>query len=166
MIMIGSVLFFKKNSSFISRTIAKLTKSEFTHVGLIVAYDETTKVATIIESNRFIKTRLSIIQIDNKHAVYSTSIMTDEMKRNVVKFAYKELGKDYDYLQIVGLFISLLFKEKRIGYFNSKNRLICTELIDIVYLKSGIKRNDNESIGNITPSELLEKYNMIKIEIK
>lgn len=161
--MIGNVLFFKKNNSFISRMIAKLTRSEFTHVGLIVAYDEMTRVATIIESNRFIKTRLSRIQLDKQHVVYSTGVMTNEMRNNVVKFAYKELGTKYDYFQILGILISLLFKKKRISYFDSRNKLICSELIDLAYCKAGVPRRNIYPIGNISPQELLEVYDLKRI---
>jgi uncharacterized protein YycO len=157
--MVGSVLFFKKTTSIISRLIAKLTKSEFTHVGLIVAYDELTGVATIIESDRFVSTRMSIIQLDNNHVVYSTS-MTEDVRDRVVEFAFESLGARYDYFQIFGLFLSLLFKRERHALFNSSNKMICSELIDRSYYRAGVARKNSINIGNTTPQELIELYSL------
>lgn len=156
--MIGDVLFFKKTNSLISRMIASVTKSEYTHVALIIDYDKKTNIATIIESDRFIKTRVRKIQIDNNHIIYTTGIKPKEQVNKIVKFASQSIGMEYDYLQILGLFLALTFKGDRYSYFNSKNKLICSELIDMSYFSSGVKRKNNENIGNVTPSELLECY--------
>lgn len=160
--MIGDVVFFKRTNSFISRVIANITNSDYTHVGLIVAYDEMTGVATIIESNRFIETRITRIQLNESHMVYSTGSKPKEQTDRILKYAYSKIGMKYDYMQVVGLFLSLLFKGYRCAWFNSTNKLICSELIDISYLSSGVKRVDMINIGNITPQELIEKYNMFK----
>lgn len=158
MIMIGDIIFFKKRNSLISRVIANITTSEFTHVGLIVAYDDMTRVVTIIESNRFIKTRLTRIQLDENHVVYSTGNKTKEVQDRILKYAYEAVGTKYDYLQLLGLFLSLLFKGER--YFNSSNKFICSELIDLSYYKAGVERKHSMNIGNVTPQELLEVYEL------
>jgi hypothetical protein len=155
--MIGDVIFFKKNSSFISRMIAKVTNSEYTHVGLIVAFDESTNVAKIIESDRFVNTREREITLGNsKYVVYTTGEKPKEQVDGILKFAYRNIGAKYDYLQILGLFLSLLFKRER--YFNSSNKLICSELIDLAYYTAGVKRLTTSNLGNIVPQELLEVY--------
>lgn len=162
--MIGDVVFFKKDNSLISKVIANITKSEFTHVGLIVAYDEKTKIATIIESNRFVETRLTRVQLDSNHVVYTTGDKPREVQDRILKFAYEQVGKKYDYLQILGLFLSLLLKGERYVVFNSSNKLICSELIDLAYYKAGVKRKTNISIGDVTPQELLKVYDFEEIE--
>jgi hypothetical protein len=162
--MIGSVVFFKKDNSFISRVVAKLTHSEFTHVALIVGYDEATKVATVIESDKFVNTRITTVKIDDSHVVYSTDNMTKEVSDKVVKYSYRQLGVKYDYFQILGLFISLTIKGDRYALFNSTNKYICSELIDRAYLNAGIPRLNNLNIGNITPQELIEVYRLKRIE--
>lgn len=158
--MIGNLVFFKQTNSFISRLIAKVTKSEFTHVGLIVGHDETTGVLTIIESNRFIRTRVARLQLNERHVIYTIGEQPQEVVDKIVKFAYKNLGKRYDYLQLLGLFISLSCERQRNIYFNSKNKLICSELVDLAYYTSGVKRKTNENLGNITPQELFEVYDL------
>jgi hypothetical protein len=162
--MKGNIVFFKKSDSFISRMVANITKSEFTHVGLIIDFNDETQVATIIESNRFITTRIITTEIDDNHVVYSVgNIMTEEVMGRVVEYANKQLGTKYDYLQILGLFLSLLSKGDRYAFFNSSNKIICSELIDVSYYKAGIPRKNDLNIGNITPQELLEVYELSEI---
>lgn len=161
--MIGDVVFFKKTDSFISRLIASVTKSEYTHVGLIVAFNEKTNVATIIESDAFVSTRIRTVQIDDKHVIFTTGEKPKEQIDRIVKYAYNSIGKKYDYLQVFGLFLSLTFKGDRWSFFNSTNKLICSELIDMAYFTSGVKRKDMENIGNVTPFELIEEYSLVKI---
>jgi uncharacterized protein YycO len=160
--MIGSVVFFKKDNSFISRVIANITKSQYTHVALIIGYDEITNIATIIDCNRLVNTRITTVEINEKHAVFAVD-MTEEVKNRVVEYAFKQLGTKYDYLQIFGLFISLLWKRDRFAFFNSSNKFICSELIDLAYYKAGVKRKSNLNLGNITPQELLEVYEFREI---
>lgn len=165
MVMIGDVIFFKKTNSFISEVIANITKSDFTHVGLIVAVDKPTGDVIIIESNRFIRTRLERIKLNDEfHAIYSIGYKSQETEKRIVHYAYEALSIRYDYFQILGLFLSLLFKGDRYAMFNSQNKLICSELIDIVYVKSGIKRKNMENLGNVTPQDLLDLYSFTMIE--
>jgi hypothetical protein len=158
--MIGNVLFFKKTNSFISRIISSMTNGEYTHVGLIIDYSEETNIATIIESDKFVNTRIAKIQISELHTVYEVDDMTELIRENVVKFAIKSIGEKYDYLQIIGLFVSLLLKRNRYAFFNAKNKMICSELIDMAYLKAGVKRKNSLNIGYITPQELLDVYEL------
>lgn len=158
--MIGDIIFFKKTNSLASRIIANFTTSEYTHVGLIVAYDDMTGVATIIESNRFIKTKISRIQLTELHTVFSTGSKSEEVQNNIIKYSHSKIGTEYDYLQVFGLFLSLAFKGERKALFNSTNRFICSELIDLAYYKAGVKRKHNMNIGNVTPQELIEVYDL------
>lgn len=158
--MIGDVVFFIKDNNFISKMIAKMTKSEFTHVGLIIGYDKENKIVKIVESNRFVNTRIDTIELKKyKHVVYTTvEEKTQEQVYTIMNLAYKSVGVKYDYWQIIGLFFSLLFKRRGKAWFNSKNKLICSKLIDIVYYKAGIKRKGEYKLGNVTPKELFEVY--------
>jgi len=161
--MVGDILFFRKTNSWISKIISNLTKGEYTHVGLIISYDEPTGVATIIESNRFIQTRIITIVIDDSYSIFSTGDKPESQRDMIIKYAHDSLGTKYDYLHIIGLAISLLFKGERLKFFNIKNRIICSELIDLAYFKAGVKRNHNVNLGNITPIELLEVYDLKEI---
>lgn len=159
--MIGDVIFFKKdNTSFISRAIAKITGSEYTHVGLIVEYDDLSDEIVIIESNRFVNTRIDRIALDcARYVIFTTGYKPVEQTDMIVKYAYRHLNVKYDYLQLLGLLLSLLSKGGiNRYYFNSKNKLICSELIDLAYYTSKIKRLNNVNLGNVTPQELINCY--------
>lgn len=136
-----------------------MTKSEYSHVGLIVAYDEFSRIATVVESNRFVNTRITLVGLsDCKHTVYTTGEKPKEQIDRMLKYAYSTIDIKYDYMQILGLFFALLFNSKKHRWFNSKNKFICSELIDLVYYKVGVKRNNVIKLGNVTPQELLEVY--------
>lgn len=161
--MIGDIVFFRKDkTSFISRLIAKITRSEFTHVGLIIGYDKDNNIAKIVESNRFVNTRIDTIELNKcKHVIYTTAEeKTQEQIYMIMKIAYDYVGVKYDYCQVIGLFLSLLLKRRKNALFNSKNKLICSELIDVIYYKVGIKRNNVYSLGNVTPQDLFEVYDL------
>lgn len=158
--MKGDIMFFKKTDTFISKTIAKMTNSEYTHVALIVAYDELSNVATIIEADKFIKTRIRRLRLDeNMHSVFSIDNLTCEEKDRIVKYSFELLNTDYDYTLILNIFVSLIIGGKR-QFFNNANKLICSELIDIAYYKAGVERKGIYPIGSVTPQELLEVYDL------
>ncbi|MFQ3543660.1 YiiX/YebB-like N1pC/P60 family cysteine hydrolase [Halobacillus rhizosphaerae] len=158
--MNGDVLFFKKTNSFISRIIAKLTKSNYTHVGLIVDCNLETNTITIIESNRFIATKITEVELNDNTVIFTFDNKTSSIESKILEFANKKIGVKYDYLQIVGLIISLLLKKQRFAYFNTTNRFICSELIDRAYIYAGVKRYNTDNIGYLTPSELIDAYNL------
>ncbi|MGV4321324.1 YiiX/YebB-like N1pC/P60 family cysteine hydrolase [Bacillus mojavensis] len=162
--MVGDVLFFKKKNSIISNLISKLTKSDFTHVALIIAYDVNSNTATIIEANRLIRTRISRVAINKDNVIYSSGYKSDEKIGKILRFAYKKVGTNYDYLQIFGLLVSLIYKGKRSPLFNSTNKFICSELIDLAYFRAGIERKDLLNLGNITPQELIEEYDLKEVK--
>lgn len=166
--MKGSVVFYKKDDKdFISKAVSFFENNgEFTHVAIVIDYNEETKVAKIIESNGMIKTRESSIVINNDHEIWAVEGLSDDIENKIVEYAQSKIGTSYDYWQIVGLAISLTFsllKRDDISFFNNKNKFICSELVDMAYHSSGVNRNNNDNIGNVTPQELLGEYKFIKI---
>ena len=164
--MIGDVLFFRRTNTFISKAISALTKGEYTHVGLIVAFDGLTGVATIVESDRFVATRINQIVLDkNNHSIFTTpNPKPEEVVKKIVKFGYDSIGKKYDYIQILGILLSLLFKNEKLNFFNSQNKLICSELIDLAYFNSGVERRCEKKLGNVLPQELINAYGLKEIK--
>lgn len=155
---VADVVFFRHTDNFISKAIALLTSSEFTHVGLITSVDGENK-GTIIEADRFIKTRRREFEFDpSLHALYRVPNLTDRQKRDIVSFALTMEGARYDYLQVIGFFIRLVFKLNIGNLFNRSNYLICSELIDKAYYTSGVPRNSVLDIGDVLPNDLLNNY--------
>lgn len=160
--MIGSLVFYKNDHSFVSEAICLITRSQYNHCAIVVGYDEETNVATIIEANGFIKTRTSTIKIDDSHIIYAPKNMTKEMSDKVVQYAFSKIGTEYDYFQILGLFISYVFKEPRFALFNSTNKFICSELVDKAYQYAGVPRKDKDNLGDISPQELFGEYDLVR----
>jgi hypothetical protein len=159
MLQTGDIVFFKASDTFISRLIAKLTKSEYTHVGLMVSGK------MMIEANRFIKTRVVPFQFDPElHQVYRLEKL-DGLTKAVINhraMLYKDYS--YDYGQIIGWLLRSIFRLKRDNLFNRANALICSELIDYVYYYSGIKREETYTLGDVTPVQLLEVYDLLPVD--
>lgn len=156
---VADVVFFKHTDNFISKTISLLTSSEFTHVGLITSVPSEGNHGILIEADRFIKTRQREFTFDpNLHALYRVPNLTDKQKQDIVSYALSMEGTRYDYLQIIGFIIRLVFKLNIGNLFNRANYLICSELIDKAFYTSGVHRNSLNHLGDTLPSDLLQSY--------
>ncbi len=156
MLEVGDIVMFKPES-FIGDVICKVTKSEYSHVA--IALSDT----LLLNSNRFIKS--NVVELDYNeeiHHIYRPIGITDIQKEKLLHEAYKYIDVRYDYIQIIGLFLRIVFNWNT-TLLNNLNKFICSEIIDKVYYESGVARLDNKYMYNITPQELLEKYNFYKI---
>jgi hypothetical protein len=151
----GDVVFYKAKG-VIGRIICFVTRSPYSHVALAVDSD------TILESNRFIATRLANIDNGVIHHVYRLEGVTEEQRKNAVSYAMTTLGTKYDYLQILGLFFRYVLRFNYLT-FNTYNRFICSENIDYSFIQADIPRRDLEHLLDISPQELLEKYPLYRI---
>ena len=165
MLQPADIIFFKKTDSFISKTIGYLTKSDFTHVGLVINGLEKTGIhGIIIEADRFVNTRITQISFDeNLHAIYRLPNLTKTQQNDIVSFALSMEGYKYDYLQIVGFLFSLIFKFNTGTLFNRANKLICSELIDKAFYSSGVSRKNMDNFGNVFPEELIDLYQLVLV---
>lgn len=156
----GDLVFFKKNPrSLISRLISFLTKSEYTHVGLAIGD------STIIDIDRFGISEVREIDFDNEvHSLYRPYGITKDQQESILAYAMilKDDPKRYDYFQIFLLILRLVFGFNWLS-FNRTNKLICSELVDYAYFFAGIPRNNLRKLGDITPSELFQVYELRKI---
>ena len=153
----GDVIFYRPEG-FIGTIISKLTRSEYSHVSLAV------DATTIIEANRFIKSRVvDLNYADDIHRVYRLRNISPGQQEFIVENALTMVGARYDYAQIFGLWLRLVFSiESKI--FNKVNKYICSEIIDKAFILSMVPRKDNLIIGEVSPQELLEKYDLVKVE--
>jgi hypothetical protein len=161
----ADVVFFRATDNLVSKTIAKLTDSEYTHVGLVInTVSNMENRGIIMEADRFIKTRQRAFVFNPAlHSLYRIPNLTDVQIRNIVGFSLSMEGTRYDYLQIFGFFLQLVFKLNTGTLFNRANYIICSELIDKALYTSGVKRNTLDNLGNIYVKQLLEYYNFQKV---
>lgn len=153
----GDVIFYRP-TGFIGWLVSKVSKSEYSHVSLAVdSYN-------IVEADRFIKSRISnLYYVEEVHKVYRIRHVTTEQQHKIVESALTMVGVGYDYRQIYGLFMRLVFKRDS-TVFNAANKYICSEIIDYAFQMSDIPRHDQLNVGDITPQELLGKYALERVK--
>lgn len=139
----GDIIFVRGHSP-ISRII-KLLDGEFSHVAIAVSDTH------IFEAQRFTKSRITTLYFDDYEVL---SLRLDKNNQERVRDLAKLMcGYKYDYWQVFGFLIEKLFGFDRKNFMNSKDRYICSELIDIIlFLLEIIPYNDY--IGDLTPNEL------------
>ncbi|QDP42869.1 enoyl-CoA hydratase/carnithine racemase-like [Bacillus phage vB_BmeM-Goe8] len=153
----GDVIFYRP-TGFIGWLVSKITKSEYSHVSLAIdSYN-------IVEADRFIKSRISNLYfVEEVHKVYRLRNVTSEQQHKIVQNTLTMVGAGYDYKQIYGLFMRLVFKRET-SVFNTANKYICSEIIDYAFQMSDIPRSDQLNVGDITPQELLGKYVLERVK--
>ena len=152
----GDIIFYRP-TNLIGWTISKLTRSEYSHVALAIdAYN-------IIEADKFIKSRVSnLYYVDKINSVYRLNGVTEDQRHMIVNNALTMVGMRYDYKQILGLFMRLSF-HKELSTFNTANKYICSEIVDNSFVMSDVPRKDMRNLGDISPQELFEKYDLIRV---
>lgn len=153
---------FTRDDSFISRAIRKLTKSEYSHVGLVIGEQ------LILESYGFAGTRITNLKTFETRGsrevvkTYSLPIKLARTQRRVIRAeASTMLGTPYDFEQAFGIFLRVAFGFRRANLFNRINHYICSEVIDRLFSKADIPRHSNKALGDLVPDELIEIYRLI-----
>ncbi|AOZ62012.1 hypothetical protein QCM8_94 [Bacillus phage QCM8] len=155
-IQAADVIFYRPKS-IIGWVISKVTNSPYSHVALAIDSN------TLIEANRFIKTRIVPIEYDkNITHVYRLENLTQEEREKIVELAVSLEGTDYDYAQIFEMFVRIVFRMKR-TLFNNQKKLTCSEVVDRSFYLAGVKRKDNEFLFDVTPEELIHKYPLTRV---
>lgn len=152
----ADVIFYRP-TGFIGRVISYFTKSPYSHVALAIDAN------TIIEADRFTKTRIVPIEYDkNITHIYRLENLTQEEREKIVELATSLEGTDYDYAQILEMFVRIVFRIKR-TLFNNQKKLTCSEVVDRSFYLAGVKRKDMEFLYDVTPEELIHKYPLTRV---
>ncbi|UJJ74905.1 hypothetical protein [Bacillus phage BM-P1] len=152
----GDIVFYRP-LTLLGRIVSKVTKSEYSHVALVVGTN------TVIEADKFIKTGFSVLNYDKKvHSIYRLDNISPEDRLKIVNAVLTMQDTSYDYSQIFGLFLRLVFRINT-DIFNKANKFICSEIIDRAFISAGIPRKDQKNRGDVTPQELFEKYKLNRV---
>jgi hypothetical protein len=144
--MIGDVIFVKTRSP-ISWAIRKLTKSEWSHVAVIMSDH------FLIESD-FLKPVKVRINRYSQTKIVNLNI-SDEERLKLVSFLLDQTNRGYDYGRIMGILLYLLGFTKNRNLWNDYNKDICCELIIRGLTSLNDVKNISPNIINaITPADV------------
>lgn len=143
----GDVIFMKP-SNWIGRTVTRIDGGPYSHVAIAVSSTH------IIEAQGFRRSR--IWPVYGKDVLVLDLGLSDEQREQIVHNAISITGRWYDYRLIAGYFIKHTWNFEIKALWNSKNALICSELVASLLLSVGYMGAKVFSHENISPRELLE----------
>lgn len=142
-------IIFSRGSSPISRIIRHVD-GKYSHISIAVS-DK-----TILEAQRFTKTRITPIYFDDYEVV---DLGFNDVERDeILKLAVDLTGISYDYTQIMWYFLEYLFNLDRSKIWNNPKNMICSELIAYLLLEMDWFQHIEEikKVLNSTPNGLYE----------
>jgi hypothetical protein len=153
-------LVFCSGSYLFSGIIQRLTKSVWSHVGIIYV-DEKLGRVLLLEAEPFIGIRL--IPLSNYMKSYKSGRpykgqivianfdkeLTEEQHNKMISFGLDELSKPYDNWEIIRIMTRILF---RIGKRQKNRSYICSELVRDCFVKGGYQFQMKDSY--ISPHEI------------
>lgn len=170
----GQLILFKvDDTSFISRTISKVTKNEFTHVGIIKEIKCDHLIISEALSNGFVDNNYYIDELDYRISNNMWRVLDFKKKHKhnpeKIKEILEELkGKKYSYLQLLAILI-----RRYTGitiYENGEKRLICSEGAGIFckkYLNIDLSKEFDKLMDYITPADISKSkhFKIISIDL-
>lgn len=149
-LQIGDIVFFKRKNIF-SSLVSYITKSPYSHVAMVMY------PGYLVEANWYKKSNIVEFEYnpEEMEIFRFKGGLTQCQKMKVVVESGKQLGKIYDYPQLLEYVYEYLFKIRLFdNLLNSKNLIICSELVDDVYDSIGIDLIPDRAEGNVTPGDL------------
>ena len=141
----GDILLVRTHT-LVGALIRKITKCEYNHVAMAVS------PVAVFEATFPYGVRIIKMEYDN-YILFRHPGMTEEKADSIVNLALTKIGAEYD----IPLIIQILLKLWRIGTFNLNqvNKYICTEIINYLFSKHGLKLFIKNRRDNITPKDFL-----------
>lgn len=150
-LQIGDIVFFKRKNFFAS-LVSRITKSPYSHVAMVIY------PGYMIEANWYKKSNIVAFEYNPEYmeAFRIKGGLSHSQQMIVLNKSGKQLGKTYDYPQLFEYVLEYLFKARFFDSFlNSKNLIICSELIDDIYDEISIDLVPDRAKGNVTPADLV-----------
>ncbi len=145
-------VFVVHGNHLISRIIRVVLDSHWNHATMYIGNGK------YIESNNKGVEIKSLDKYKSKDIeIYRHKKISDLDRKRIVSHAMQEVGKRYDFLQIIQLLFYFVFgirgNAREIG---SKNRYICSELVAESYKTAGLKVYKNYNPTQISPADFSE----------
>lgn len=154
---IGDIVFVR-GKGIVGSIVKYATKSKYSHVALAVSEKH------VVEIDWKYDVRIRELEHLN-YDIYSLNRdLTIEEEISIINFVYSLLGRKYDFLKIVSLILELTFKARGKLLFNNKNKLICSDIIDLAFQNIGVDLVPDHKEQDVTPQELCLSRDLIFIE--
>jgi hypothetical protein len=155
-LIVGDIVFFK-GQTWVSKVVAELTGSPYTHVG--VAFSD----STVLEADRFIKARVRNLNDFDIYTVMRCELSA-EQRRSILINGTNFIGTKYDYLEIAKWFFKLTTNIEGHGLVNNANRVYCSELVDFLFKSVGVDLVPDRVDGDVLPVHLLNSPLLTRIK--
>lgn len=149
-------LIFTRNSSWISKTIRWLTKSEVSHVSILINTAFGDNMLLDVTYNGYKMIPLELFLNRGNHIVHQMKLNHDVSKG--IKVVSRWLGKPYDFktlLSFVNLF-NKIFQRTLSHPMDNPNSLICSEMVTIMLQKSDFPGSEILVPKKTSPNDLME----------
>lgn len=147
MIETGDILLIR-HSGILSSFIRWYTKSDYAHVAISIG-DE-----YICEIDMFEKLNIKKNPYQDFDVFRYKHNLSSSQKKKLSKYLLNKVktNKGYDWFRILSIFLQYTFRFPVI--MDEKNKVICSELIDISYKHIGIDLVPWRATGDVTPGDL------------
>jgi len=146
----GDILLFS-GKGFISRGIKFFTNSEYSHVAIAVSGTECIEATAAGVEKSDIQTLIN----KTEHFCVRRIDLTMEQAEKIKERAYQLLYESYDFLQFISMIPYLLLRKIGITWnsliFNSRVRMICSELVGVCLKYADVINTPNYYIKRYTP---------------
>ncbi|MHA1831074.1 MAG: YiiX/YebB-like N1pC/P60 family cysteine hydrolase [Candidatus Helarchaeota archaeon] len=156
----GDIILFYNRRNLISRVIAKITKSNWDHVGIYIGY------GMVVEAT-WPKIKLTHIFNWLKPEIYNIKILRyktylDKYSRKTIRhYVLSQLGKQYDLVGIFGFLFSIIFKSKKLKHIIQHiDKFYCSELVAKAYQELDLYFKDSSI--EISPEDI-NTSNKVKV---
>jgi hypothetical protein len=154
----GDIVLFHRSNNIISKGIALVTKSSWTHVGVIYSITEDTIITYEALSNGFKPVKRTVESFQDALDKRDFVILTPRYKVTNNKEILDQMkGSPYDYFGLIQVLIHVLTGRR---YFKeTTNKFICSEAVArYLYLASSgkidLSKEYNKSFEIITPDDV------------
>ena len=147
--MMGNILMIK-NSFWLSRFIRWITKSDYDHVAIFM----NDKYIIEADLSGVKKTPFEFYKNRVEYKILSVKNISDFDRYVVVEYAKAQIGKSYDYIQLICMGFFYLIKKLRKIEPIDLSGWVCSELVAESFYEIGIKFSESVDPDNITPKDI------------
>lgn len=162
--MIGDLILIK-NNNFLSWVIRKITHGKFNHIGVFVSEKmivEAKMTGVTITPLRYFKRLKKENKLD--YGFYRIKDLTSDKTQKLCEFAIDQVGRKYDFKQLIGLAFSLLLQcTNKKNPLDAEKAFICSELIGEACKAVGIVLDSNVDVSNLTPTNIVNSSLVYKV---